>query len=193
MSIIRVPRLLGTISAVVGTVVLALVVYAAGAGAAPGDVDLSITKTDAPDPIVQGNNLTYTIKVTNPNTTGGADATNVVVTDPLPSGVDFVSATGGSCQKNGSTVTCDLGTVPAATTTTTTIVVKTKKDGTLTNTASVASPEDVVLSNFNYTATTTVSKKPGKQKKPGKASCATPTINGTPGNDVITGTNAGDV
>src|SRR5262249_9471313 len=180
MRTIRAPRLLGTVSAAVGTAFLALVVYSAGAGAAPGPTDLSIKKTDSPDPIVEGNNLTYTIKVTNPNPMGGADATNVVVTDPLPSGVDFVSATGGNCHKSGNTVTCDLGTVPAATITTTTIVVKTKHDGTLTNTASVASPEDAVLSNNSDTATTTVSKKPAKQKK-AKASCATPTMKGTPG------------
>jgi uncharacterized repeat protein (TIGR01451 family) len=192
MRITRPSRLLGTISAAVGTVVLALVVYVAGAGANPGDVDFQITKTDSPDPVVQGNNLTYTIKVTNPNLTGGADATNVVVTDPLPSGVDYVSATGGTCNKAGSTVTCDQGTVTAGSTATVTIVVKTKKDGTLSNTATVASPEDNTLNNNSATATTTVSKKPGKQKK-AKASCATPTITGTPGNDVINGTNAGDV
>src|SRR4051812_34949644 len=92
----RAPRLMGA-----GGVALVLIVAAAvgsgGAGAAPGDADLALTKTDSPDPIVAGNNLTYTIKVENPGT---LPATNVVVTDKLPSAVDFVSATGGVCQRS---------------------------------------------------------------------------------------------
>jgi uncharacterized repeat protein (TIGR01451 family) len=183
------PRLIGTLSAAVGTVVLALIVYAAGAGAVTGPTDLSLTKSDSPDPVVAGNNLTYTIRVTNPDATN--DAGSVVVTDTLPGQVDFVSATGGNCQKTGNTVTCDLGTVPAGTTATVTIVVKTKKDGTLSNTASVTSPDDTVLSNNSDTEQTTVLKKQGK--KNAQASCAAPTIVGTPGPDVIVGTAAGDV
>jgi uncharacterized repeat protein (TIGR01451 family) len=171
-----------------------LVIVSGGASAAPGDADLSITKTDSPDPVVAGSNLTYTIKVENPATSTGP-ATNVVVMDTLPSGVDYVSATGGSCQKSGSTVTCDLGQVNAGSTATVTIVVKTKKPGTLSNTAGVSSPEDIVLANNSATATTTVSSKPAKpkKKKKGKASCAAPTIAGTAGTDVINGTSGADV
>jgi len=189
-----VSRLIGIAAGAVLLIVLAAVVTG-GAGAAPGPTDLSITKTDSPDPVVEGNNLTYTIQVTNPNPIGGNDATNVVVTDNLPSGVDFVSATGGTCQRAGSTVTCDLGQVNAGSAATVTIVVKTKKDGTLSNTASVASPDDAVLGNNSATANTTVSNKTGKAKgkKKGRASCAVPTISGTAGDDVITGTSRSDV
>jgi uncharacterized repeat protein (TIGR01451 family) len=186
------PRLLGLAAALVGTLLLVLIAYSGGASAAPGPSDLSITKTDSPDPVTAGNNLTYTIRVTNPNASGGGDATNVVVTDTLPSQVTYVSATGGTCSKAGSTVTCNLGQVNAATTATVTIVVKTKKVGTLSNTASVSSPEDAVLTNNSATATTTVVKA-AKGNKKGKASCASPTIKGTAGPDVITGTGAGDV
>jgi uncharacterized repeat protein (TIGR01451 family) len=181
------PRLLGAASVAVVLIVL-WAVSTGGAGAAPGDTDLALTKSDSPDPVVAGSNLTYTIRVQNPGT---LPATNVVVTDKLPSGVDFVSATGGTCQRNGSTVTCDLGQVNAGTTSTVTIVVKTKKEGTLPNTATVTSPEDVVLTNNSATATTTVTKKAKKPK--GKPSCAAPTIAGTVGDDVITGTSRGDV
>jgi uncharacterized repeat protein (TIGR01451 family) len=179
----RAPRLIVTASALLGLMVLATF-GTGGAAAVPGPTDLSLTKSDTPDPVVAGNNVTYTIRVTNPNPSGGSDATNVVVTDNLPSGVDFVSATGGSCQRAGNTVTCDLGTVLANTTATVTIVVKTKKQGTLSNTAAVTSPEDVVLTNNSATATTTVSKKPKKAR----ASCATPSITGTAGDDVLVGT-----
>ena len=186
------PRLLGTAAALLGLLVLALI-GTGGAGAAPGDTDLSITKTGAPNPVVSGENLTYTITVHNPGT---LPATNVVVTDTLPSGTDYVSATGGVCQRDKSKVTCDLGQVNAGTDPVVTIVVKvTKKEGTLSNTATVASPEDTVLANNSATATTTVSKKPGKAKgkKKAKASCGAPTMTGTPGNDVINGTSGGDV
>jgi len=183
----RPPRLIGTASVFLGLLVL-IALGTGGAVAAVGATDLSLTKSDSPDPVVAGNNLTYTITVSNP---GPNDASNVVVTDNLPGGVDFVSATGGTCDRTGNTVTCNLGQVNAGQSPTVTIVVRTKKEGTLTNTASVTSPQDAVLGNNSATATTTVQKSPGKGK--GQASCAAPTITGTPGNDVITGTTRTDV
>jgi uncharacterized repeat protein (TIGR01451 family) len=179
------PRLLA-----IGAVALVMIVLGAvgsgGAGADPGDADLALTKSDSPDPVVAGNNLTYTIRVQN---LSPLPATSVVVTDTLPSGVDFVSATGGNCQRSGRTVTCDLGQVDAGSTATVTIVVKTKKDGSLSNTASVASPEDIALANNSATVTSTVTKKAKKQKG---TSCAAPTIAGTAGDDTITGTSRAD-
>jgi len=176
---------------------LVLIVLAAvstgGAAAAPGPTDLSISKTDSPDPVVQGNNLTYTITVSN---LGVNDATSVVVTDNLPSAsaTDFVSATtsAGTCQHTGNSVTCDLGQVSAGTNVVVTIVVKAKKSGTLSNTATVASPDDTNAANNSATAATTVNK-PGKGNKKVKLSCASPTIAGTAGDDVITGTSRKDV
>jgi uncharacterized repeat protein (TIGR01451 family) len=184
------PRLLGIAALLLGILVVA---YVGGATAAPGPTDLSITKTDSPDPVVQGNNLTYTITVTN---SGANDARNVVVTDNLPASqdVDFVSATStaGTCQRTGNAVTCDLGTVLSGANQTVTIVVKAKKSGTLSNTAAVASTDDTNGANNSATAATTVTKKGGKKPK-GKASCATPTITGTAGDDVVNGTSRADV
>lgn len=185
----RGPRLLGVSTLALGALVALLLGFSGGAGAAPGDTDLSLTKTDSPDPVVSGNNLTYTITVQN---LGTMPATNVVVTDTLPKDVDFVSATGGTCTDTGNTVTCQLGQVNAGTSAIVTIVVKAKKTGTISNTATVTSPEDIVLGNNSATATTTVLSK-GQGKQPGKVSCATPTITGTAGNDVITGTDGADV
>src|SRR5207237_7364968 len=56
--------------------------------------DLSVTKTDAPDPVTAGTNLTYTITVSN---AGSSDAQGVSLTDAVPAGTTFVSAsqTGG--------------------------------------------------------------------------------------------------
>jgi uncharacterized repeat protein (TIGR01451 family) len=187
---IRGPRLFAMAGALAALCALVLINWPSGATAAVGPTDLSLTKSDSPDPVAVGGTLTYTIQVTNPNPSGGNDASNVVVTDTLPSKVDFVSATGGTCQQSGGKVTCDLGQVNAATTATVTIVVKPKKAGTLSNTASVASPDDAVLTNNSATATTTVTKAAKGNKK---GSCATPTITGTAGDETIAGTAGADV
>lgn len=72
-------------------------------------VALTMTKTASPPPYTSGAPITYTIRVTN---SGPGDAANVVVTDVIPSGTAFVSATPsqGSCSGT-STVTCALGTI----------------------------------------------------------------------------------
>ena len=69
--------------------------------------DLAITKTESPSPAPAGTNITYTIGVSN---AGPSDAANTVVTETLPAGVNFVSASPSVC--TGTTVlTCNLGTV----------------------------------------------------------------------------------
>jgi uncharacterized repeat protein (TIGR01451 family) len=175
-----------------GLALLAVVVGLPGASAAPGPTDLSLTKNDSADPVVKGSNFTYTIQVRNPDATN--DATDVTVVDPLPSQVDFVSATAssGSCQQQAKTVTCNLGTVLAGTTATVTITVKADKQGTASNVATVTtSVVDANATNNQDTEMTTIVNK-GKAKKQ-KASCATPTISGTAGNDTLVGTNRADV
>jgi uncharacterized repeat protein (TIGR01451 family)/CSLREA domain-containing protein len=97
--------------------------------------DLEISKADSPDPVTVGDNLTYTITVTN---RGPDAATNVVVTDTLPSGVTFVSASPG-CVHSAGVVTCNLGNIPAGGSVTITIVVTVTAPGTISNTATVTS------------------------------------------------------
>lgn len=176
-----------------GLAVLAVVLIGLpGATAAPGPTDLSLTKNDSADPVVKGSNFTYTIQVRNPDATN--DATDVTVVDPLPAQVDFVSATAssGTCQQQAKTVTCSLGTVLAGTTATVTITVKAARQGTASNVATVTTSQvDANAANNQDTETTVILNK-GKAKKR-KASCATPTISGTAGNDVLVGTNRADV
>jgi uncharacterized repeat protein (TIGR01451 family) len=186
-------RLIGAAAALAA---LALVV-AGGASADPGPTDLALTKTDSPDPIVQGETLTYTLKVDNLGVGATSDATDVTVTDTLPSQVDFKTATSpnGTCQRAGSTVTCDLGTVNAGASATVIITVKADKSGTISNTASVATTViDDVATNLD-TEMTVVNKKTKvpKPKKPKGKTCALPSITGTPGSDSITGTRRDDV
>jgi uncharacterized repeat protein (TIGR01451 family) len=165
-----------------------------GASAAPGPADLSLTKNDSADPVVKGTNFSYTIQVRNLDAAN--DATDVTVVDPLPTQVGFVSATAssGTCQQQAKTVTCSLGTVLAGTTASVTIAVKAEKQGTASNAATVTtSVVDANAANNQDTETTAILNK-GKAKKPKKrASCATPTISGTAGNDVLVGTNRADV
>lgn len=101
--------------------------------------DLSITKTDSPDPITVGQNLTYIINVSN---NGPSTATGVTVTDTLPGTVTYVSATPSQGSCTGSvTVNCTLGNMINGASATVTIVVTTTEAGTIYNTASVAGSE----------------------------------------------------
>jgi uncharacterized repeat protein (TIGR01451 family) len=124
----------------------------------PG-ADLAITKDDKPDPVRGGQNLTYTIVVTN---RGPSTATGVTMNDQLPKNAGFASAatSKGSCtaKPSRSMVTCALGDMAAGTSATVTIVVKSPTKGTITNTASVTatSPPDPNPSNNTASATTTV-------------------------------------
>jgi uncharacterized repeat protein (TIGR01451 family)/uncharacterized delta-60 repeat protein len=69
--------------------------------------DLLTTKTgpQGPNTVIAGQNFTYTITVEN---RGAVPATNVSVSDPLPAGVTFVSATNGATESAG-TVTKNIG------------------------------------------------------------------------------------
>ena len=101
---------------------------------APEAADLSITKSDSPDPVVVGGLLVYTLTV---NNNGPSDATNVVVSDTLPGGVTFVSTTGCVEDPNG-VPTCSLGNIAAGGSAQYTISVTAPgTGGTITNVASV--------------------------------------------------------
>jgi uncharacterized repeat protein (TIGR01451 family) len=113
--------------------------------------DLRISKSGPANALV-GGLISYTLTVTND---GPSSATNVVVSDPVPAGTSFVSATPsqGSCD---STVSCNLGAVATGNNATVTIVVRANAAGTVTNTASVSGPPDPDTSNNSATATTNV-------------------------------------
>jgi uncharacterized repeat protein (TIGR01451 family) len=133
-------------------------------GTVIGAPNLTVTKSDAPDPVTAGTDLTYTVTVTN---NGYAPADNVVVEDRLPAGVSIVSVTPstGSClvgvPGNAALPTvCTLGTMAAGASETVTIVVHVDPAvpaGTiLTNDASVttSSPESDLTDNLVNADTT---------------------------------------
>jgi uncharacterized repeat protein (TIGR01451 family) len=116
--------------------------------------DLSETKTVSPASVTVGQNVTYTLTSSN---AGPTAATNTVVTDTLPAGVAFVSASPsqGSCAGT-TTITCSLGTVAAGGHATITIVVRVTSVGQFTNSANVtADPADPNTANNRATAVVT--------------------------------------
>ncbi len=118
--------------------------------AAPPSATLSLSKIGTPDPVVPGNQLTYTLTVTN---SGPSPAANTIVTDATPTNTTFASASAPA----GWTITApaagSAGTVQfsnaslAVGTYTLTLVVNVNPGapapGTISNTATVASPTDV--------------------------------------------------
>lgn len=150
--------------------------------------DISITKTDSPDPVIAGNDLTYSINVAN-NGSGGA--TNVVVKDVLPVGVQYQSSSSSCTEAPAGTLTCGLGSLASGASKALTIVVKVPADyvanggaATLTNTATVtASQTDGNPSNNSATATTQVTEsadlrvlKECKPDQPNKQTAGTATF-----------------
>jgi uncharacterized repeat protein (TIGR01451 family) len=121
----------------------------------PPAVDLSLTVSDSPDPVILGGNLTYAITVSNP---GSLQAIDVVVADTLPASVNFVSATPGQGSCTGtSSVSCSLGTLNAFGSVTITIVVIPTAEGVVNNTASVTSgSSETNTADNSATSTTTV-------------------------------------
>jgi uncharacterized repeat protein (TIGR01451 family) len=101
--------------------------------------DLAVTKTVAGGQVFEGENLQFTLTVTN---NGPDNADFVLLEDFLPAGVDFVSATPeqGTCLEAPTIVTCDLGTIPAGGTVEIIIEVIPTVDGEQTNTATVSFP-----------------------------------------------------
>ena len=117
---------------------------------------LGLTQTASSGSILIADNITYTIAVVNGSPT---TRTNVTVTDPLPVGLTFVSATPsqGTCV-NTPPVTCSLGTIAAGGTASVTIVAAGPSEGTFVNSASVTAAEtDQDPSNNAASVTTVVS------------------------------------
>jgi len=102
--------------------------------------DMAIVKTGTPNPVTEGTPLTYTLAVTN---NGPASATNVTVSDTLPSAVTYLSTstTQGSCSEAGGTVTCLLGTMANAGTATITILTLPNTPGFASNTATISADQ----------------------------------------------------
>lgn len=126
--------------------------------------DLSITKIASPaSTVVAGTNVTYTLTV---NNNGPCAASNVSLTDVLPSSVTFLSwngplgwnTTGSSLGANG-TFSATMSTLASGGSATFTLVAKVNSNalGTLSNTATISSnTEDPDATNNSATAQVTL-------------------------------------
>ncbi|MGD0758118.1 MAG: C25 family cysteine peptidase [Candidatus Sulfotelmatobacter sp.] len=118
--------------------------------------DMAIVKTATPNPVSQGETLTYTLVVTN---NGPASATTVTVADTLPTAVTYLSVTTttGTCSEAGGTVTCLLGTMANAGTATITVLTIAGTPGVVSNTATVTADQtDPNTANNSSTQTETI-------------------------------------
>jgi uncharacterized repeat protein (TIGR01451 family) len=156
--------------------------------------DVSITKS-GPPAATAGTNVSYTVTASN---TGPQDAASVTITDTLPAGTTFVSAT----QNSGPSLTCTTpapdsvvcsgGPLGVGATASITIVVATSPSATLpiTNNASIAaSPADPDLSDNSASATTNLMAP--TDLTIAKTAGAGPVVAGGPAQFTITVANAG--
>jgi uncharacterized repeat protein (TIGR01451 family) len=122
----------------------------------PQHTDLSITKTESPDPAFVGDPMTYTLTVTNngPDPSSGGS-----VVDTLPANVTFVSASLG-CVNVAGTVTCVVGSLASGASQVIVIVVTATAPGAATNSATVtANDVDDVPGNNTATVTSRILPK----------------------------------
>ncbi len=132
--------------------------------------DLVIVKSDSADPVLPGTAFSYQLAVSN---LGPGSASDLVVTDTLPTEVAFVTVSGASwsCGETGGVITCTLpglspGDAPV-------IVIDVTAPGgsaTLNNTAGVTtSTSDPVTANNSDPATTEVDATPPRVATVGSA------------------------
>ena len=122
--------------------------------------DLSVSQIDMPDPVSAGNQVSYAITIAND---GPDDATDVVLTDTLPSGTSLVSVEGTTCSAQGQVLTCALGPLAAESSIEISIVVSTaavSSPTTVVNAASVAATEDDPFMGNNQASEATLIEPP---------------------------------
>src|SRR5205085_3809047 len=116
------------------------------------DLLVNVNGPQNPNSVVAGSGFTYNVSVEN---RGAVPATNVVLTDTLPSGISYVTsaASNGTPNESGGVVTDNVGTLaPGATATLTINVMAGSTLGLVVDTAS-ATLAETDLTPSNNTAT----------------------------------------
>jgi uncharacterized repeat protein (TIGR01451 family) len=140
----------------------------------PQTTGLAISIVDSPDPVQAGQSLTYTITVTN---TGNATAQGVTLTDTLPSGVSFVSASLSPSGTAGGVVTIPVGDLAAGASRSIQIVVNPSTAGSIANQVTATASGGISSHNAELTTVTTASTGSGTGS--GSGSGGTTTNDGT--------------
>jgi uncharacterized repeat protein (TIGR01451 family) len=141
------------------------------------DHTLYIAKSDSPDPVDKGAELTYTIEW---RVSGNEPADDIVVSDPLPFGVRFVSASdGGVYDPATNTVTWEVGDKVPGDHGTLTLVVRVNRDF----------PNGIAIENLVQIA----DFKPGKEKEATATTQVVQTPEGSIGDTVWYDTNGNGI
>jgi uncharacterized repeat protein (TIGR01451 family) len=145
------------------------------AGSAPPVADLSLDKAATPDPVMTGQEITYTLIVTNG---GPSMSTGVRLTDILPPQVNFSSATTnqGSCSESGGIVICELGDLASGGDATVIITAASVTGGLTSNLAILAGEEvdldeddNVAIAETTSIVLASIDIKPGEE--PNSVNC----------------------
>ncbi|HEV2691761.1 MAG TPA: choice-of-anchor tandem repeat GloVer-containing protein, partial [Verrucomicrobiae bacterium] len=131
--------------------------------------DLILTASAAPEPVAVGDNLVYSLNVSNnPDTSFEIDrVATAVISNRIPAGVTFVSATGGATPANG-VLLMNLGPVAEGTNISVQVVVHPTTAGKITNSFQVLASEfEPNLTNNSATLVSTVTNVPAVVGIPG--------------------------
>jgi uncharacterized repeat protein (TIGR01451 family) len=120
------------------------------------DADIAVGISAVPSPVTVGNQLTYSITVTN---LGPDAATGVVVTNTLPAGVTFVSTSCSQSSPVAGVLICAVGDLAAAANATVTVMVSPSSAGIL-NSSVQAGANESDPDTSNNTAISSVTANP---------------------------------
>jgi uncharacterized repeat protein (TIGR01451 family) len=154
----------------------------------PTTADISIFKSAYGGAIYVGQNFYYDLSYSN---AGPADATNVTISDPLPSQVQFVSAPP-ACTASGNLVTCHIATVynhtgsPGFR-----IFVQAVGAGSVTNTATISAEQPDPNPGNNVSSVTVQIQPPTADLAVNKTGTPNPVVAGQKETYTITVTNNG--
>ncbi len=165
--------------------------------------DILVLKSDSPDPVAVGGNITYTLTVRND---GPQAAASITLSDAIPASTTFVSvapAAGWSCPPlpvgGTGTQACTIASLAPLTSASFTLVVKvnpaTPSGTVITNTATESSATTDPNTANNTASTTTVVGTAADLCARAGAITGTnqsDTLKGTPGDDIICGGNGRD-
>src|SRR5262249_12994034 len=120
--------------------------------------DLAISQVASADTVLLGENITYTLSVSN---LSSQSASSVSVTDAIPANVTFSSASPGCVYTNGMVI-CDLGAMNASGSNGITVTVTPLAVGSVTNIISVGSTlaDPSLANNFSTNVTSVTTNLP---------------------------------
>src|SRR6202022_4059035 len=115
--------------------------------------DIAVAKIASSGTVTVGSNVTFTITVTN---NGPSDATGVQITDLLPAGLAFVSATPSQGTYTSGTGLWDIGAISSGASVTLALTATVTATGSLTNTATKTAENETDPVAANNSASVTI-------------------------------------